>query len=350
MHSYVVDYRGKSPQTAWLPVARADLAALSETILKLDNGVVYEIRIAAVNDVGLGAWLETEGTPEARRPGEPVGLKAFATGNSMLLSWSEPDDDGGADITSYVVRYRPQDDLDAWTEVIRSDKTALSETIGDLGAGAVYVVQVAAVNVADTGAFAEIIFKLTTAGGVPGPVPPSGSVPGTAEPGVTDPDVGDSDEMDEGDSDEGDSDEMDEGDSDEGDSDEMDEGDSDEGDSDEMDEGDSDEGDSDEMDEGDSDEGDSDEGDSDEGDSDEGDSDEGDSDEMDEGDSDEGDSDEMDEGDSDEMDEAVPSDGGERAAEMFRRCVSGRILCSCRVVDARQHDHYGLRTRSVLSR
>ena len=132
-----------------------------ETIDNLVNGVLYDVQLRAVTDVdpGPGPWSSTiSGTPRTT-PG-PVGAPSLAPGNRALtVSWSTPDDDGGAAPTSYDLRYilssasaADKDDATKWTEETGvGTSSSLQETITGLDNGAGYDVQVRAVNPAGDG-------------------------------------------------------------------------------------------------------------------------------------------------------------------------------------------------------
>ena len=78
----------------------------------LTNGTRYFFRVAAANEVGNGDWSATiEATP-AWKPGTPTGLTAAVApaegvgSGQVKLTWNAPVDDGGADITDYIIQFR----------------------------------------------------------------------------------------------------------------------------------------------------------------------------------------------------------------------------------------------------
>ena len=110
----------------------------------IDNGVRYNVRVAARNQHGIGPWSEAVamlvGAPEA--PAAPT----LTRGNRQIaVSWSAPNDNGSG-ITDYDVRYSSDDGAN-WTETDDSTpSTATTATIINLTNGTEYQVQVRAAN------------------------------------------------------------------------------------------------------------------------------------------------------------------------------------------------------------
>lgn len=117
---------------------------LTFTITGLDNGHMYHFTVAAHNSEGTGpvsgtvtAIPSTVSTPDA-----PTDLTVTAGDGSATISWSAPDDDGGADIDYYVIYVNG-------APVARSyDTTA---TLTGLTNGVNYTITVAAHNSAGVG-------------------------------------------------------------------------------------------------------------------------------------------------------------------------------------------------------
>ena len=78
--------------------------------------------------------------PPATRPGAPERLTAVGGDGQVELSWSAPDDNGGATITDYEYRI---DGMDPW---ISTGSAATSYTVSGLANGSAYVFEVRAVN------------------------------------------------------------------------------------------------------------------------------------------------------------------------------------------------------------
>lgn len=134
----------------WTPVE--DWIEPGMVVGGLVNGTTHRFRLAAVNAVGPSAWSEASATPRTT-PGEPTGLAARVGEQGATLTWSAPADDGGAEVTSYVVQ-RAVGSGD-WVEVA-TPRTA-RVVVSRLTAGTTYRFRVAAVNAAGRGGWSEPI-------------------------------------------------------------------------------------------------------------------------------------------------------------------------------------------------
>ncbi|MCK4717994.1 MAG: fibronectin type III domain-containing protein, partial [Thermoplasmata archaeon] len=146
---YVV-YRGDAADS---------LVALTDTVTVLEfldtgltNDVKYFYAVAAVNSVGEGAQCtDVNATPvsSATVPGAPLNLETFSFDAEVDLTWDVPTDNGGVDITSYVVyRGDAADNLtmliDSLTSTLYDDTSVTNDVI--------YFYAVAAVNSVGEGA------------------------------------------------------------------------------------------------------------------------------------------------------------------------------------------------------
>ncbi len=73
----------------------------SFTVTGLTNGVLYDIRVNAVNSVGPGGFSLIQGAAPATFPTAPRNLRAEAGDTQITLRWTAPLSDGGYDITGY---------------------------------------------------------------------------------------------------------------------------------------------------------------------------------------------------------------------------------------------------------
>ncbi len=128
------------------------------TLSGLTNGDRYDLQVRAVNAAGNGPWSASEtGTPSTvNAPGAPASLLVTPGDGSLSIAWSAPADDGGADVTSYDLRYILSDAADKsddnWT--LEEDvwtSGALEYTLSGLTNGDRYDLQVRAVNEAGNG-------------------------------------------------------------------------------------------------------------------------------------------------------------------------------------------------------
>ena len=136
--------------TTWDDVAT--VIGTAYEVSALAGGEPVSFRVAAVNAVGRGAWTDVvTATPDRPvvAPSAPTALTATAGVEKVSLAWSAPADNGGADVTGYVVE--KSTDGQVWTEV--GTPTATSLDVTGLTAGTSVRFRVAAVNSAGQGAW-----------------------------------------------------------------------------------------------------------------------------------------------------------------------------------------------------
>ncbi len=120
----------------------------------LSRGDAYTFRVAAVSDDGQSDWSgEASGTP-AVAPGLVSELTSVPGNGTLALSWTAPDDDGGSEITGYLVSWRTGRQPSADTADVAGDATGY--TITGLDNSKNYSVWVQAVNDAGTGESASV--------------------------------------------------------------------------------------------------------------------------------------------------------------------------------------------------
>ena len=142
----------------------ADSTDTSAEISGLDSKTTYEVRVAAENENGRGAWTESEGTTLAEGPTPPEGvpdpptLQVSPIDGGLAIRWSEPWG-GGSPITGYVVEW---DDPDGKTSRQGYDADASSAEIPDLVVGDSYLVRVAAENENGLGGWVEETATITS--------------------------------------------------------------------------------------------------------------------------------------------------------------------------------------------
>lgn len=146
---YVVE---RETADGWVEVGTPTDTTLEVT--GLTGGEVASFRVAAVNEIGRGAWSDVvSATPEPRVvvPGAPEAVTATAGIEKVSLAWSAPAEDGGAAVSGYVVQ---RETADGWVEVGTPADTALEVT--GLTAGTPVTFRVAAVNEAGRGAWSDV--------------------------------------------------------------------------------------------------------------------------------------------------------------------------------------------------
>ena len=150
--------------------AREELAAstdTSEEIFGLPSKTTFEVRVAAENEIGRGAWTESEGatlSEDVPVPLENVQVEGQRKG--LVVSWDAPPD-GDWPILLYRVQWKLLDDafLDAREEL--ADSTDTSAEIFGLASDTTYEVRVAAENENGLGGWGK-----ETATTLPIPTPP----------------------------------------------------------------------------------------------------------------------------------------------------------------------------------
>ncbi len=140
------------------PLSSTTVTTTSATITGLDPATLYDVRVAAVNDIGTGGWSTGQGTTALAAPQAPTNVVvAVASGTSLSVSWQAPLQTGGADITGYSVQYRdgsasPIEWISLTPNVPPTESTT---TIDDLTQGNQYFVQVTAINSVGTGTYSD---------------------------------------------------------------------------------------------------------------------------------------------------------------------------------------------------
>jgi len=119
----------------------------------LDNGVVYNFEVVAVNAVGSSPAASVSATPFAL-PGAVTNFAAVNSGSSVSLSWGAPSSNGGSAITDYAVQYRLASSS-TWLTYTDGVSTSLSANVTGLSVGQTYVFQVAAQTSFGAGPFSQ---------------------------------------------------------------------------------------------------------------------------------------------------------------------------------------------------
>ncbi|MDR0415805.1 MAG: fibronectin type III domain-containing protein, partial [Propionibacteriaceae bacterium] len=171
----VVDYTVQVRQAtaAVWDVYDDGVSADLQAVLELDPTLNFNCRVAARNVLGRGPYsdaVDCRSLVPPQAPAAPVGLTATAQDQAAALAWTAPSDNGGADITSYLVRYRSSGG--SWTEQAVATATPTSVVVSGLANGTAYDFQVAAVNLAGHGAWSSTATATPDDGVVPPPVAP----------------------------------------------------------------------------------------------------------------------------------------------------------------------------------
>jgi len=132
----------------WLPAGNCK--GTSFDVRNLVEGKMYKFLVRAVNKDGDSPDLETEDFTLAKnafdRPSEPGKVKVKDWGTNWAeLTWKAPEDDGGAEITSYKVEMRDVDKR-AWNEICQTKETTCNVDNCGIEIEHEYVFRVTAVN------------------------------------------------------------------------------------------------------------------------------------------------------------------------------------------------------------
>jgi len=147
---YVVKYR--TAESAWTEIQTADATVFSVVIDSLANGTPYFFEVYAENDVGAGDPSDQLTATPATVPTAPQNLDATPQTGQVLLEWGIPSSNGGAEITSYTVKWSEGDTFDsndfASVEItgIDSNPPLTTTTVTTLTNGQPYTFVVTATN------------------------------------------------------------------------------------------------------------------------------------------------------------------------------------------------------------
>jgi len=175
---YVIQYRPDVAGAVWTTFSDGTSAVPGTTVTGLTNGTRYIVRVAAVNPVGIGPFVESAATAPFTVPGAPTGVAGTVGDGRVNLTWTAPAATGGSPVTDYLVEYR----LNAagstsWTSFPRSPSTATSAVVTPLVNGQSYVFRVTAINAAGSGtpsAASAVLTPVTVPGAPTGVVATAG--------------------------------------------------------------------------------------------------------------------------------------------------------------------------------
>jgi titin len=126
-----------------------DSTDTTQVMTGLTNGSRYQFAVEATNEIGRSpiSALSNVATPMTGVPPSPTMTAAVATGDSIVVTWIAPTDDGGSPITGYILVARlanAPSNPPVYTEEF--DSTDTTETLTALTDGTSYVFTVVALN------------------------------------------------------------------------------------------------------------------------------------------------------------------------------------------------------------
>jgi Ca2+-binding RTX toxin-like protein len=162
---YVVEL--STDGTKWSTISSSTTSNAS-SISKLSPGTNYQIRVAAINSAGRGAFAFEAFSTLSTIPGAPSSLSTSNVNEtSFTLKWNAPTSNGGAAITDYVVEINGGGY--AWSSVSHDITGNTSMTISGLNFGSKYSVRVKAVNAVGVSKVSSTL-NVTTLATTPGVV------------------------------------------------------------------------------------------------------------------------------------------------------------------------------------
>ena len=102
----IIDYyliQWKTGDTSYTRTNQLDTTATSAPFVDLTEGATYTFRVAARTAAGLGEWSDEASGSPAVAPGPVGNLRSTPRNASLALSWTAPADDGGSEISGYVI-------------------------------------------------------------------------------------------------------------------------------------------------------------------------------------------------------------------------------------------------------
>ncbi len=144
------------------PVDISGATSATYTLTANDAGNRFVVRVGFNDDLGNPEKLTSDAYPAAGIvasvvPGAPGDLTANAIGaQRILLSWTEPEGNGGADITGYRIEWSP-DGTTGWQDLVPDTNTAATTYIDTpASAGTTRHYRVSAINSVGTSAASNV--------------------------------------------------------------------------------------------------------------------------------------------------------------------------------------------------
>lgn len=143
---YDIEYSEDGGSTWWPWHLSSRLEHLTVTILGVNNGATYVVRVRARDSQGGGAWAASASATPVGVPAAPTRLDMLSGNQTLELTWVAPVDNGGSGIQDYDVQYSNDGGVTStlWDESTESN--ALSEEITNLNNGTIYHLRVRARN------------------------------------------------------------------------------------------------------------------------------------------------------------------------------------------------------------
>jgi titin len=158
--NYVVDL--STDGNTWVPVSKRVSTSTSLGLSRLRLGTTYQVRVAAVNAAGVGAYVYGSFTTLATVATAPTSLTASNLSDSgFSIGWNTPTSNGGSEITDYFVEIKGGGF--SWAPVAHPQSNNTSLSIAGLNPGVKYAVRVKAINSVGASKFSSTLSVTTLA-------------------------------------------------------------------------------------------------------------------------------------------------------------------------------------------
>ena len=141
--------------------ATATTTTTSYTITGLSHGTTYEVEVKATNGAGDSEWSSTQSAKTAGVPGAPDIYTGYYGVNMLQPCWDSPKDDGGSDITHYILQWRLKSASNWSNPSQRTDYLGGCQIIEGLSSETTYLMRVRAVNSVGSGPWSNT-YEMTT--------------------------------------------------------------------------------------------------------------------------------------------------------------------------------------------
>jgi formylglycine-generating enzyme required for sulfatase activity len=106
IYDYSIKYSSDNGDS-WQDYPHSQSSDLSISVYPLSNNTTYIFKVASISSSGNSELSNSSSgfTPTAQPPSPPTNLSGTPGLYSVNLSWTVPTDNGGSDITSYIIQY-----------------------------------------------------------------------------------------------------------------------------------------------------------------------------------------------------------------------------------------------------